>query len=109
MVQAAAPPPLSRPATLLEFLAAATGTGIVSSRFGRRQSHRCSLHGIAIQLAKHAVSFGKKSTEVRLLLAKRRDQFTSSRLLVPRIWKYFDIAAVVVITHRNRGGLRQFS
>ena len=102
-------PPLSRPATLLEFLAASTGTGIVSSRFGRRQSHRFALPGIAIQLAKHAVSFGKKSVDVRLLLAKRCDQFSSSRLLVTRIWKYLDIAAVVVITHRNTGGFRRVS
>src|SRR4029077_12209213 len=41
---------------------------------------------------------------------KHRDQFPSSCLLVTRIWKCFDIAAVVVITHRNgRGGFRQFS
>jgi hypothetical protein len=56
------------------------------------------------------VSFSKKSPHLRLQLAKHRDQFPSSRLLVTRIWKCFDIAAVVVITHRNgRGGFRQFS
>jgi hypothetical protein len=37
-----------------------------------------------MQLAKHAVSFGKKSADVRLLLAKRHNQFSSSRLLVAR-------------------------
>src|SRR4029077_15282703 len=60
--------------------------------------------------AKDTVSFSKKSPHLRLQLAKHRDQFPSSCLLVTRIWKCFDIAAVVVITHRNgRGGFRQFS
>jgi hypothetical protein len=47
------------------------------------------------------VSFSKKSPHLRLQLAKHRDQFPSSRLLVTRIWKCFDIAAVVVLTHRS--------